>query len=89
MHAPTKERRQSARRSDRTEMAFGASASALSNLSPDGAFVSVLAGLHPEDSFSFELDIDGDGVAPVRGRAVVVWVDPGVGAGVRFDLAKD
>ena len=71
-------------------MSLGASRTAISNLSINGAFVSILSGLHPEDTFSFELVLDDEGKsASVRGRAIVVWVDPGIGAGVRFDLAAE
>ncbi len=83
------ERRQHGRREDRAEMFLGASRASVSNLSVNGAFVSILSGLHPKDTFSFELALDDEAGAPVRGKAFVVWVDPGVGAGVRFELSSE
>lgn len=88
--APTKgDRRRHARRENRAEMFLGSSASAVSNLSMEGAYVSVLSGLHPDDTFSFELALDGQEQQAVRGKAVVVWTDPGVGVGVRFELSEE
>ena len=84
---PEIDRRQHVRKENRAEMYLGSSASAVSNLSINGAYVSILSGLHAEDSFSFELVLDGREQAPVRGRAVVVWIDPGIGAGVSFQLS--
>ena len=70
-------------------MYLGSSCSAVSNLSMNGAYVSILSGLHAEDTFSFELALDGHEDAAVRGKAVVVWTDPGVGVGVRFELSGE
>ena len=70
-------------------MYLGSSPSAVSNLSINGAYVSILSGPHAGDTFSFELALDGHETAPVRGRAVVVWTDPGVGVGVRFELSEE
>jgi hypothetical protein len=89
MTPPDEERRQYGRREDRAEMSLGASRAAISNLSIDGAFVSILSGLHPEDTFSFELVLDDEESPPVQGRAVVVWADPGIGVGVRFELSAE
>jgi hypothetical protein len=61
----------------------------VSNLSLTGAYVSILANLNLGDSFSFELELDDDTRRPVRGKAVVVWTDPGVGVGVRFELSPE
>ncbi len=81
------ERRRAERKDNRTEMLMGASRTVVSNLSPTGAFVAILAGLQPGDAFSFELALDGDGGVPVKGKAHVKWTDPGVGVGVEFDLS--
>jgi hypothetical protein len=86
---PSGDRRRHARNENQVEMFLGASCSAVSNLSMDGAFVSILSGLHPGDTFSFELALDEQDRALVHGRAIVVWTDPGVGVGVRFELTKD
>jgi hypothetical protein len=86
---PGGDRRKHARNENRVEMFLGASCSAVSNLSMDGAFVSILSGLHPGDTFSFELAPEEQEMALVRGKAVVVWTDPGVGVGVRFELTKE
>ncbi len=83
------ERRMSTRKDDRAEMVMGSSRTPISNLSVSGAFVAVLAGLRPDDSFSFELALDSQDPEPVKGRAVVRWADPGVGVGVQFDLGPD
>jgi len=66
---------------------MGAGRVEVSNLSIEGAFVAIVSGLQPGDGFSFELDLYGDEDVPVRGRAVVVWADPGIGVGVHFDLS--
>lgn len=70
-------------------MYLGSSCSAVSNLSMNGAYVSILSGLHADDTFSFELALDGQEQSAVNGKAVVVWVDLGVGVGVRFELAEE
>jgi len=70
-------------------MYLGSSCSAVSNLSMNGAYVSILSGLHTDDTFSFELALDEQEDDAVTGKAVVVWTDPGVGVGVRFELAED
>lgn len=70
-------------------MYLGSSRSAVSNLSMNGAYVSILSGLHADDTFSFELALGGQEHRAVVGRAVVVWTDPGVGVGVRFDLSDE
>lgn len=70
-------------------MLFGSGRTSVSNLSLSGAYVSILAGLNHGDDFSFELELDDDTRRPVRGKAVVVWTDPGVGAGVRFELSPE
>lgn len=82
-----RERREHERKASSAEMSLGPSQTNISNLSRGGAFVSLLAGLHPNDSFSFELVLDGQEDNPVRGRAIVSWEDPGIGVGVRFDLS--
>jgi hypothetical protein len=86
---PASDRRQHARKADRAEMSLSSSRTYVSNLSLNGAFVSILSGLHRADSFAFELALDDFEEQPVRGRAVVMWTDPGVGAGVRFDLSDE
>jgi hypothetical protein len=83
------DRRKHRRKADRAEMLFGSGRTSVSNLSLSGAYVSILAGLNQGDNFSFELELDDDTRRPVRGRAVVVWTDPGVGAGVRFELSLE
>ena len=65
------ERREHERNDNRIEMALGSSRTSVSNLSRGGAFVSILAGLRPGDSFSFELALDEQEDRPVRGRAIV------------------
>lgn len=60
----------------------------IADLSEGGAFVDTAHPLNEGEEFGFEFSIAGDD-EPISGRATVVWVQPGMGMGVRFDDLSD